>query len=51
MQRSEMTATSAEELEAIRQVIRPQQRVTGLLAEFANLSDFGACMIPLLISL
>ncbi|MBF0628088.1 MAG: peptidase domain-containing ABC transporter [Magnetococcales bacterium] len=32
-------------------MIRPRQPVTGLLAEFASLSDFGACMIPLLMSL
>ncbi|MBF0272660.1 MAG: peptidase domain-containing ABC transporter [Magnetococcales bacterium] len=32
-------------------MIRPRQPVTGLLAEFARLSDFGACMIPLLMSL
>ncbi|MBF0127981.1 MAG: lantibiotic ABC transporter, partial [Magnetococcales bacterium] len=39
------------ELEAIRQMIRPRQPVTGLLGEFSRLSDFGACMIPLLMAL
>ncbi|MBF0192170.1 MAG: peptidase domain-containing ABC transporter [Magnetococcales bacterium] len=32
-------------------MIRPRQPITGLLAEFARLSDFGACMIPLLMAL
>ncbi|MBF0182437.1 MAG: peptidase domain-containing ABC transporter [Magnetococcales bacterium] len=43
--------TGDPELEAIRVLLRPRQPVTGLLAEFARLSDFGACMIPLLMSL
>ncbi|MBF0427788.1 MAG: ATP-binding cassette domain-containing protein [Magnetococcales bacterium] len=32
-------------------MLRSKQPVTGLLAEFSRLSDFGACMIPLLMSL
>ncbi|MBF0294681.1 MAG: peptidase domain-containing ABC transporter [Magnetococcales bacterium] len=43
--------TGDPELEAIRELLRPRQPVTGLLAEFARLSDFGACMIPLLMSM
>lgn len=39
------------ELESIRRMIKPRQPVTGLLAEFSRLSDFGACMIPLLMAL
>lgn len=39
------------ELDAVSQLIRPRQKVTGLLAEFSRLSDFGACMIPLLMAL
>ncbi|MBF0454369.1 MAG: ATP-binding cassette domain-containing protein [Magnetococcales bacterium] len=39
------------ELEAFAETLRPSQEVTGLLREFARMSDFGACMIPLLMSL
>ncbi|MBF0215101.1 MAG: lantibiotic ABC transporter, partial [Magnetococcales bacterium] len=40
-----------QELSFVRHMIRPRQPVTGLLAEFSRLSDFGSCMIPLLMAL
>ncbi len=39
------------ELEAFARTLRPSQEVTGVLQEFARMSDFGACMMPLLMSL
>jgi ATP-binding cassette, subfamily C, bacterial LapB len=39
------------ELEAFARTLRPSQAVTGVLQEFARMSDFGACMLPLLMSL
>ncbi|MBF0193254.1 MAG: peptidase domain-containing ABC transporter [Magnetococcales bacterium] len=39
------------ELEAFARALRPTQEVSGLLEEFAHMSDFGACMMPLLMSL
>ncbi|MBF0348343.1 MAG: peptidase domain-containing ABC transporter [Magnetococcales bacterium] len=40
-----------QELEAIARNLRPQDGVGGLLAEFSQMSDFGACIIPLLMAI
>ena len=39
------------ELAKISQALKPKQEVTGLLSEFSQMSDFGACMMPLLMAL
>jgi ATP-binding cassette, subfamily C, bacterial LapB len=39
------------ELEAFARMLRPSQEVTGVLQEFARMSDFGSCMVPLLMAL
>ncbi|MBF0358542.1 MAG: ATP-binding cassette domain-containing protein [Magnetococcales bacterium] len=39
------------ELEAFAEALRPTQEVSGLIQEFARMSDFGSCMMPLLMSL
>ncbi|MEO5331220.1 MAG: peptidase domain-containing ABC transporter [Magnetococcus sp. YQC-5] len=48
---SNIMAGEDQELAAIRRMIHPRQPITGVLAEFSRTSDFGACMIPLLMAL
>ena len=39
------------ELEAFARTLSPAREVSGVLQEFAHMSDFGACMLPLLMAL
>lgn len=48
---SGMPLSRDEELEAIARNLRPKEGVGGLLAEFGQMSDFGACIVPLLMAI
>ncbi len=48
---SGMPLSRDEELEAIARNLRPQEGIGGLLAEFGQMSDFGACIVPLLMAI
>ncbi|MBF0422440.1 MAG: ATP-binding cassette domain-containing protein [Magnetococcales bacterium] len=39
------------ELEAIARNLQPKEGIGGLLAEFGQMSDFGACIVPLLMAI
>ncbi len=48
---NDIAALADPELAEIGQALKTKQQATGLLEEFSHMSDFGACMMPLLMAL